>query len=462
MLFKNNKFYEDLIATEKEKENMISECFKILDNESLAPDDEISLRRNEKMKQKEYGEVIKKIAVASFSLIATGGIIAGVMNYNNSVNNQSGKSVVSNETTETVKKETTEKVTEETTEAMTDEFYEDEENSLEYAEDFDANSKEIVRYSWGNIKLDDKRILEVKEDGDIFKTRRYKIFLSEGGNRKEVDTVCCSKFYYSGCNTSFFSYGKNLYYFDNEGLKKLDTENLKVEYVFKGNDYSKIEGKGSESIFYFDDKKILFSTSSIKQTPGATDSEDWASVDYYMYEYDIKNNKLVFLGNKEFYDYIDDEYILTAELPGYKYDDNHPYEKRINVEKIENGKLKKVCCLGDRVLANFTYMGEDGWAYSEKNKNMFYYEEHEKELENGATDFSETTIMSYDIKTKKTEKVATISAEKLGIGKTKRLFVKELKDGYCKFIDGYVDEGSTYKYEYKTGKLEKMGSDESY
>lgn len=83
MLFKNNKFYEDLVATEKEKENMISECFKILDNESLAPDDEISLRRNEKMKKKEYGDAVKKVAVASLSLIATGAIVIGVSSYKN-------------------------------------------------------------------------------------------------------------------------------------------------------------------------------------------------------------------------------------------------------------------------------------------------------------------------------------------------------------------------------------------
>ena len=94
MLFKNNKFYEDLVATEHEKEKMIEECFKILDDESHSSDDEISLRRNEKMKKKEYGDAVKKVAVASLSLIATGAIVIGVSSYKN---NKHGSVVAKNE-----------------------------------------------------------------------------------------------------------------------------------------------------------------------------------------------------------------------------------------------------------------------------------------------------------------------------------------------------------------------------
>ena len=89
MLFKNNKFYENLVTTEKEKEKMIDECFKILDNESLPSDDKMSLRRNEKMKKKENADLIKKVAVASASIVACGAITLGAINRVNDNNNSS-------------------------------------------------------------------------------------------------------------------------------------------------------------------------------------------------------------------------------------------------------------------------------------------------------------------------------------------------------------------------------------
>lgn len=54
------------------------------------------------MKKNNYDEIIKKVAIASLSLIVTGGIATGVMNYNGG-NTTTTKSVVSAETIETVK-----------------------------------------------------------------------------------------------------------------------------------------------------------------------------------------------------------------------------------------------------------------------------------------------------------------------------------------------------------------------
>ena len=95
-----NRRYEKLNMSAESKERILNECLKVLDEEfeketysagaaqsddqSLKREkvDEFTLKRNEKIeKENEYNDWFKKIAVASFSLVATGAIIAGAMNY---------------------------------------------------------------------------------------------------------------------------------------------------------------------------------------------------------------------------------------------------------------------------------------------------------------------------------------------------------------------------------------------
>ena len=64
------------------------------------------------MKKKEYGDVLKKVAVASLSLAATGAIVAGVSTYRNDKNKSNNSMALKQITTEF---KTTEKVTEEKT-----------------------------------------------------------------------------------------------------------------------------------------------------------------------------------------------------------------------------------------------------------------------------------------------------------------------------------------------------------
>lgn len=93
-----NLRYEKLNMSAESKERILNECLKVLDEEyekesvssgATSIDelnlktDELSLKRNEKIeRENEYNDWFKKLAVASFSIVATGAIIAGAMNYN--------------------------------------------------------------------------------------------------------------------------------------------------------------------------------------------------------------------------------------------------------------------------------------------------------------------------------------------------------------------------------------------
>lgn len=96
-----NLRYEKLNMSAESKERILNECLKVLDEEfeketysagaAQSDDlnlerekvDEFTLKRNEKIeKENGYNDWFKKLAVASFSIVATGAIIAAAMNYN--------------------------------------------------------------------------------------------------------------------------------------------------------------------------------------------------------------------------------------------------------------------------------------------------------------------------------------------------------------------------------------------
>ena len=80
---RDNKAYDNFGMREDEVNNLLTYCkSKRKELESNTVD--LSIRRDEKMKKKEHGELIKKVVVASLSLAATGGIIAGVVSYRES------------------------------------------------------------------------------------------------------------------------------------------------------------------------------------------------------------------------------------------------------------------------------------------------------------------------------------------------------------------------------------------
>ena len=114
MKFENNdknRIYKSIKADSELKDKILKESIKTIKTVSLPGDDELSLRRNEKMKKKEYGDMFKKVVVASLSLVATGAIVVGgvMLKFGG---NSNGGNVAKNTTEITTDNKTTEKTTE--------------------------------------------------------------------------------------------------------------------------------------------------------------------------------------------------------------------------------------------------------------------------------------------------------------------------------------------------------------
>ena len=469
MKVEKNKIYESLKADAELKDKILKESIKTIKTVSLPGDDELSLRRNEKMKKKEYGDAFKKVAIASFSLIATGGIIAGVINYNNS-NKQSAKIVGNNINTEfstgDIKEETTEKVTEAVTEETTTEEKNEVNTNLDdnkfHSLDFDSlNGSAMYRYidsELGHVNVttqyakvcgDYSFKLEFDADKKVFKL----------GLIKGDDYTLIEKSKDGFDEYTFRTYKDKVVYSDDVGIKELNLRTLKKKYIFKHKDVS--IDCSSEYVFNMDDKYMYFSGKTFSQRPGATDTEDTTGVQYYTYAYNLKTKEVKLLENRLDVCMVDENCFIMAEVPEYPYEDiGHPYETPLYLVKIHNGKAKDIAFLGERVLCDFLGV-EKTPAFSDKDKNKFYYINYEKKLDSGLTDYNEFTVMSYDMDTKKIEKVAKLSTEKLGIGSLEKLKIDELNDDYIKFLDDEIGDDvpldavyKTYFYYFETGKVE--------
>lgn len=445
---RDNKAYDNFGMREDEVNNLLTYCKskrKELESDTV----DLSIRRNEKMKKKEYGDAFKKIAIASFSLIATGGIIAGVINYNNS-NSQSAKGVVSNKTTEF----STGKLKEETTEKVTEENITEEKKVVDT--NFDNNKFHDISFKSENgsvshtlcAKVFDGYVLKIVEDRD------KQVF--ELGLIKGDDYTVIEKSNEMFDESTFRTYKDKVFYADAVGMKELNLSTLKKEYIFKYGDDSM--DCGSQYAFNMDDKYIYISGKTYTQRSGtSTEIADYTGVQYYTYAYDLKTKETKLIGNRLNVCKVDENCFIMAEAPKYPYEDiTQPYETPLYIVKVKNGKTKDIAFLGERACCDF--LDVETPVFSDKDKNKLYYINYEKKLDSGLTDYNEFTVMSYNIDTKKIEKEAALSTEKLGIGPLKELTIVELKDDYCKFLanEPYDSDShyKTYKYYYETGKVE--------
>ncbi|MCR5630239.1 hypothetical protein [Eubacterium sp.] len=160
-----NKAYENLKANPDMKKHMLEACIEADKEDSLSVD-ELGIRRTENMKKKEYGDIFKRVVVASFSLIATGAIIAGVIQYNGNKNNDSKVA------------KTTERITEETTEKTTENLKED---------DYEKKVKELglvdpLTYTKNCLKKISKNCYD--KDGKLKPGYEKKEYVQGQDNRK--------------------------------------------------------------------------------------------------------------------------------------------------------------------------------------------------------------------------------------------------------------------------------------
>lgn len=475
-----NRIYNDLKADKSFKNITLDKCIEKIKEDSLPSDDRVSLRRIE-MKKKEYGDVLKKVAVASFSLIATGAIIIGVSNYKDGKKGDYNRMV--SKTTESVTKKVNSNDKDETKKDVVETVKEEVEeknninpveNKLEY---LDFEDRDTVEYS---VDDTEDEIIEKNKNNTSYAITTmgeyelkkiytddnkdsYDLYIKKGSEEyKKIGRYNVAELTINLCD---YKYGYNLYLYDDEGIVKINLKTLKPKYIMKYKDINL--SKFLLNPCKIDDKFIYFFGQKETHTPGEIDSEAWDSVQFYMYVYNIKTKEIKFIGNRYCEDIIDDDYIVTSEVPKYKYETpGHPFEKPLYLEKFEGGKLKEVKKLGERAYC--TFMGDldveediQGLHYSNESNHKFFYQIFKKTDALGLSDSSEITIMSYDIDNDKMEKVADLSAKKLKLPYDD-IFIETVNDEYIVFKSSYFDEKKVttteyrYKYYYKTKKLEQI------
>ena len=478
----NNDIYENLGLSANDQDKMVNNMAKAIESSEKAGTNDI--RRMKSMRKNTDSKIIKKVTVASVSIGLSAALIAGVISYNK--NNSNTSTSVAKESMKT-----TEKVTEVATRkaSISDHRKNNEEEIDDYNNEIneystDKTFKIISFYDCTGIT---KRAKIGNNLVEIFCKQQYKggyeINVKQGKNKfVTADAINISKYNF----LDFYAYGNDMYYFDSKGLKKLDLESLKAEYVMNFIDVKL--ATTNQTIFAIDDDYVYMSC--VTGNPGdSKDDTTWTGQQNYMYSYNLKDKDLNLLENRNFEAMINDTYIVTSDA--HEFTTEQGLEKvylPLYVEKIEDGKVTTITKLGDYANADYAppedyetidmHVTDSGKVLIEHNgipycdetlnriqfssasKDKFYYEDFESVDKNNAVDYTKVTIKSYDLKTNKIEKVATISLKDCNISEKDASFVAVLliTDDYC-LIDTLVNDKTTgdtkkIKYYFKDKKIE--------
>ena len=212
---RDNKAYDNFGMREDEVNNLLTYCkSKRKELESNTVD--LSIRRDEKMKKKEYGELLKKVVGASLSLAATGGIIAGVVSYRES-GKGSGNAVAKN-TVELTTEETTELTTEETTELTTEKINNAEKTIISKEDAKQRGYKDLKE--WANTILKEEYCKEAYDkNGKLKKGYEEREYKNEKGDSIviagkeffEIDEKDSMSFWETTGRSVYFVCGNDLY-----------------------------------------------------------------------------------------------------------------------------------------------------------------------------------------------------------------------------------------------------------
>ena len=335
------------------------------------------------MKKKEYGTLFSKVAIASLSLIATGGIIAGVASYNNGNGVKKNTSVAKESTTEY---KTTEKITENETEKKLEvsnkiklnksgqkeftylfTFYEDEKKYKTFdgaVEDKFYQDKEFTVgdyvFKWNSTT--DKCVYYKKSgDSEFKKLSDVKLYATH-----KLDN-------YDGYIT-FDSEGSNLFATDGKVVlceDNKDNNNVKLfKYNLETGEKTEIavpeelrESDGKNSSYrYLAYKGILYIVEYVN------------NVAKYTYVYDISTGEYALLIKADVDDILND-YVLIKD---YMYDKCFNHEKDY-IKKITDNGLEDVMELEDCVVGN----GADNriWTFDKEIKNNESYTDESQRVD---------------------------------------------------------------------------------
>lgn len=427
-----NKYYDEFKISTKSRDKITKGVIEDLKNIPTSSIVDMDDWRIEKMKkEKTYFDLVKKIGIASLSIIATGAIVLGVMKYTEGKNN-----------TKNAKESTT-------TEYSTENKNADDE---EYVQVFKNFFGKIIEKSSKKTVIAQKEFKDyiIEVDGD----RDYDPYL---------DSQTCMWLAIKGKNDKEFTEIKNLKFSNKDDVYS----NGKYIITYYG-----------DILYKYDIAKDKLETTNYECPVDSIDSSDEAKNNEYTGIYElltVKNDKVYLVLRKE-KSAVNDGEVVTFDVVSH---DIKSGEKAVEIKKYKgsnfgfedyedymvvqqnNDEDINVICLYSFTLEGLKKVKEinKNVEIREFNVGKVYYIQRKtsEQKEDEYEPLKNFTIYSYDIKTGKEENLGDIDIKDFGKGAYYFTAVDMFNEQWCEIVVNTKDYGMrSYKYTYATKKIEKL------
>lgn len=441
---KNNKVYSALKVDDDTIQQMIDDCIELKSQTSPLKTDELSVRRNEKMRRKVKNvDTFKKVAVASLSLAATGAIIVGAMAYKNQGSNGVAKGV------QKPVVETTTEIVEQAKDENKIEVLNANEPGIKVDKNEDINYKTLC-------PEDGSQVFESKEDGkEVYKYGGYifTMYTAENSDSENEPNVTVKK---QGEDTEHeiigmdsailaapytYSNGKYIYYCYKNRLYKynLETNESESMILFDEKDTNAI-------VDCIHDGKLLIDIATSKEVV----EDYYYDFDNTVVSYDIKSGKTQVAEGRDISEYIDDGYFITFKTTKYE-GMKDAFGRAVSVvescvEKINETGFEEVAKLGN----HSRFKG------ASKSGDKLYFAVYGELEEGKADDESQFIFKEFDKKTCEVKTLGEIKSEDLGYDNGTIVIDKVTDEYLVGLISDENCKETKFKFTYATKKIEKI------
>ena len=399
----DNKIYNSIEPDDKFSKTVLEECLSKIKNNPL-PDDEISLRRIEKMKKKgRISKILKTSVAASFAIIATAGIIFGVNRYR-----KDGKMV------KKVNKESTEY-----SQLFTHDYTGEEIKIGDYYFKLHPDASEMENGDTCNVYFKKKK--DEKYKGipnvnaydfleDIFTNGKYLYYSGDCLHRYNMETNECE---------NFPIVCKEI------PEEKCSNESFKIQAIKDGYIYL--------NYGYYEE----YQNNSGSVLP-----------ELYIVAYNIQSGKISLLENMEVYLNFDD-YLIINDYNGVSEFKSFNTSSKVTVYKTTKNGPEKIYSFGSNSMICFNCNAEDKEHVQYELNNKFYFEE---ETDTGKK------LSSLDKKTGEVKLVADMKHTDFGEQTSSCINIESVMEDYCliSIYDNRVKGMVFYKYMYDEKKVIKV------
>lgn len=436
-----NKYYDEFEISTKSREKItkgVIEDLKNIPASSIADMDDWRFRSMKK--EKKYLDVVKKVGIASVSLIATGAIIFGVAKYNDG-----------NKHTKNGKNNTTEEYS---SEELTTEWNYSVDKEDKYVKVFEnisekTNEKGSLKTALGQAECGDY-IFEIEgsnmDDPSVWSQTCMWISI-KGKNDDKFKEIKDLKFsskddVYTDGEYIITEYDNSIYKYDivNDKMKSVGFD--RIEKITEGMSIDYGQYTGIKEVITVKEDIVYVLVRREREKP----LENFGMVGFDVISYNLNTDEFNLEIDNYYDSYVDNGNYMVAQS---KMNDG------INVLSLYSFKPDGL--LGEKdIKENIEFQGgcDDKVYYTGNEVNIKVTED---------TDFPiKLTLYSYDVADDKETELAVIDIKDFTKDAEFINYLENVSDEWCKVVvDNKNGEILSYKYTYATKKIEEMDDDES-